>query len=146
MKYSKSFMTALALLPLATTVAAPSTAKAKPSCKTYTKSISGYGKRETAYARVCRNHKDEWTFKRLSGSHKARAKLAEHIYEDLWEKGYGILVDYIDPYDHHYDRNDRYHAANYGHYKRTKRHAHKHTPYHYAKYKKRKRYERCDYN
>lgn len=144
MKHSKAFITALALLPLATTVAAPSPAEAKPRCKLYSKIINGPGKNEIASARVCRNNDDEWTFKKLSGSHKARAKLAEHIYEDLWKKGYGILIDYIDPYDHHYDRNDRYHAANYGGYKHAKRHAYIHHPYHYAKYKARKRYERCD--
>ena len=91
MKHLKAFITALALLPLAT-AAAPSTAEAKPRCKLYTKVINGPGKNEIASARVCRNNDDEWTFKKLSGTHHARAKLAEHIYEDLWDKGYGILV------------------------------------------------------
>ena len=143
MKHSKAFITALALLPLAT-AAAPSTAEAKPRCKTYTKVISGPGKNDIATARVCRNNDDEWTFKKLTGSHHARAKLAEQIYEDLWKKRYGILIDYIDPYEYHYDRHDRYYAARYSPHYRTKRYVANNYPYHYAKYKKRQRDRDCD--
>ena len=141
MKFSKPFLLALAALPLATTMA-PAEAEAKPRCKLYNKVVSGSNGTDVASARVCRNNDDEWTFKKINGTSYARAKLAEHIYDDLWKKGYGVLVDYIAYDDRYYDRRypryyRDYYAARYDRYDYYR-------PYGHAKHHKHKHGKKCD--
>ena len=101
MRFSKTFMTALAALPLV----APSEAEALQKCKTYTKQISTDGRRDFAYAKACRMDNGVWEIVKLTAKrHETRNILAEHIYDDLFDKGYDVLVDA------RYDR-DRYHTG-----------------------------------
>lgn len=132
MKFSKTFMTALAMLPLATLD--PSPAEAGQRCKTYTKTIKIDGHREIGYGKACQLKNGQWEVVKISGSYEGRDYIKHYIADDLYDRGYE-LAEYNSPGTRH---NDGYHNAryyngypynqprNYGQYKKHHKHSDKH--------------------
>lgn len=140
MKFSKPFITALAMLPLL----APSEADAAQRCKTYTKTIRIDGQREIGYGKACQLERGVWEIVKTSGIYEARDRVRDRIYEDLYSKYDDDTRVVIIDRDHDYYDRDRYdygysaaryysgyphnYSRNYGQYKKQYKHSYKNKP------------------
>jgi hypothetical protein len=103
MKRKFILVAALAALPLIS----PGKAEAREYCREYTKTIRIGGQVEIGYGQACKRGGDTWEIVKLSGPGHARGAVRERIYDDLYDRGYRVIV--VNDYDHpHYDRRVRY--------------------------------------
>lgn len=120
---------ALAALPMIV----PAQAEAREKCKQYTKTIRIDGSLELGVGKACRNENGSWRIVSLKGPYEAQQRLKHHIYDDLHNDGYKVVVIY-DDHDTHYYKPHYYRSAYY------------HAPHYYSKkaYKKaRHHYKQC---
>lgn len=137
MKHKIFLIAALAALPLAI----PANAEAGERCKTYTKHVRIDGRLEVGYGKACLSD-GVWRIVKLSGHNKARERIVERIYDDLYDDDVRVVIvdrDYHGPrpyYSTHVSYSKPYyyrHAYDYGRYKHAKKH-YKKAKKHYRKH------------
>lgn len=138
MKHNKlALVAAMAALP----AFSPGEAEAG-SCKQYTKTIRIDGRLEVGVGQACERHDGDWEIVSLKGPYQIQERLRHDIYDDLYDRGYRVIVvnnygyarpyyrtRYVDYYrsspayfgfyfgDYDNDRDDHHHKhyKNYGH-------------------------------
>lgn len=96
----------------------PQTAEAYERCKTYSKTIWIDGQRETGYGKACEQHDGAWKIVKVSGSPEARYVMRERIYDDLYDRGFQLVVV------NNYSSPRRYYAPPY-YYKASYKYDHR---------------------